>query len=81
MSTSETTLQLMTIEEVERISMMNFENKQAQARGEQPPHQISQDDLVRALRTVRSLRATGAQRPASKSAGGATMKEINLDDF
>lgn len=76
----------MSIEEIERISLMNHENKQAQLRGDPAPHQISQDDLVRALRSIRAMRATGSQRPASKKSSGAassgtTTKAINLDDF
>jgi glutamyl-tRNA reductase len=79
MSTND--LQLMSVAEIEAISQKNLENKQAQARGEPPPHAIPQEDLVRALRSIRALRSTGAQRPASKAAGTVATKEINLDDF
>ena len=74
-------LQVMSIEEIERISQKNLENKLAQQRGEPAPHALSQDDLVRALRSIRALRSTGSQRPASKASGTTTHKEINLDDF
>jgi hypothetical protein len=72
-------LELMSTEEIEVISRKNFENKQAQLRGEPAPHQISQDDLVRCLRSIRAMRLSGGQRPASK--GKSTTREIDIDSI
>lgn len=74
------TNQMMSLEQIEEISRKNFENKQAQLRGDPAPHQIPQADLVRALQSIRAMRATGAQRPASKAKGTVT-KEMKIDSL
>jgi len=80
-TTSPNPPQLMSMAEIEEISRKNYENKQAQLRGEQPPHALTQEELVRALQSIRGMRATGTQRPASKkaAASGTVVKEMNID--
>lgn len=75
---SDTSLPLMSVAEIEDISRKNFENKQAQLRGEPPPWPISQQDLVRCLQSVRSLR--GSIEPKSAKKGGkSTVTNLNVD--
>lgn len=78
---SNPTPELLSMAEIEEISRKNYENKQAQMRGEPPPHALSQELLIRALQSVRGMRATGTQRPASKkaAASGTVTKEMNID--
>lgn len=80
-TTSNQPAELLSMAEVEEVSRKNYENKQAQLRGDPPPHNLPQELLVRALQSIRGMRATGTQRPASKkaAASGAPTKEMNID--
>lgn len=72
-------LPLMSVAEIEDISRKNFENKQAQLRGEPPPHPITQQDLIRCLHSLRSLRGAVEPKSAKKAAGKSTVTNLNVD--
>lgn len=76
---SDSSLPLMSVAEIEDISRKNFENKQAQLRGEPPPHPISQQDLIRCLHSLRSLRGAIEPKAAKKAGGKSTVTNINVD--
>lgn len=76
---SDNSLPLMSVAEIEDISRKNFENKQAQLRGESPPHPLTQQELVRCLQSLRSMRGAVEPKAAKKAGGKTAVTNLNVD--